>query len=320
MNDVPIVNLTTHDPQSFEGFFKKLYVSPPSSHKGQNGSLMIIGGSALFHSAVVWPAETASHFADMVHVSSTEENNEIIKVIKTHWRNGIVVPQKEIPSYIAEDDAVLLGNGLMRTEKGINTPAQDMPLETILQMKDEGEKTFYLTRYLLSRYPEKRWVLDAGALQMMKPDWLTNLKEPAIVTPHLKEYAKLFGVDISSLNEAEKADAVTRMAHQYRTVILLKAGYDVISDGERTAVIHGGNAGLTKGGTGDILAALTASFYAKNNPFDSAVCASLVLKCAAEELAQTKGIWYNSSDIISVLPQIMDGLMKRHNETYKSSV
>jgi len=63
-------------------YLKKLYIPPPDSHKGQNGKLMIIGGSHLFHAASLWALEVASRIVDMVFYSSVPENNQIVKKTK----------------------------------------------------------------------------------------------------------------------------------------------------------------------------------------------------------------------------------------------
>ena len=97
-------------------FLQKLYIPPANSHKGQNGKVLIIGGSKLFHAASLWAAEVASHFADMVHYASTKENESVFLALKTMFRNGIVVEQSQIPNYVREDDAVLIGPGMVRSE------------------------------------------------------------------------------------------------------------------------------------------------------------------------------------------------------------
>src|SRR6266700_278344 len=94
---------------------KKLYVPPPDSHKGQNGKLMVIGGSHLFHAASLWALNIASKVVDMVFYSSVPENNQIVHELKKEFRNGIVVPRWEIESYIEEADAVVIGPGMLRT-------------------------------------------------------------------------------------------------------------------------------------------------------------------------------------------------------------
>src|SRR4029077_529224 len=94
---------------------KKLYVQPPDSHKGQNGKLLVIGGSHLFHAASLWALTIASRVVDMVFYSSVPENNQIVQELKKEFRNGIVVPREEIESYALESDAILIGPGMLRT-------------------------------------------------------------------------------------------------------------------------------------------------------------------------------------------------------------
>src|SRR5581483_6258564 len=84
-----------------EGLLKKIYIPPPDSHKGENGKLLVIAGSKLFHSASIWPLTVAARIVDMVFYSSVLENNEIVK---KEFRNGIVVPRDRVEDYIKEAD------------------------------------------------------------------------------------------------------------------------------------------------------------------------------------------------------------------------
>ena len=259
------------------------------SHKGQNGKVLVIGGSSLFHGAVLWAAEAAAHIVDMVHVASTSENNEIIKKIKIMWHGGMVVPQKDIFHYAAEDAVILVGNGMMR-------------------VGDEGEYTKKIVHDLITHFPDKQFVFDAGALQMMESSWLTLLHKKAVITPHQKEFQTLFNIDISNLSGEEKESIVYKKAGEYGCIILLKAIEDIISDGVKIVNVHGGNAGLTKGGTGDILAGLVAGMSSTSDPFSSAVMSSVILKKTAEELFATKGYWYTARDILSSFPEVFHTL------------
>jgi len=303
--------IKTSDIDSIKPFLTKLHLPSRDSHKGQNGKVMLIGGSHLFHSAIIWPAEVASYFVDMVHVASTKENNTIINSIKKKWRNGIVIPQIQIDEYIREDDAILLGTGMMREEKKQVVGPEPKDLNSILDNKNEGKKTFELTQYLLKRFPEKKWVIDAGSLQMMDVVWLMNLRTKPILTPHQKEFTSLFGEHIVDYDRDKKQETVRKYALKYKCIILLKAGYDIISDGESTFVVEGGNAGLTKGGTGDVLSGIIVSFFAKNDPLVSCLLASYLLKKTSEILYEKKAFWYNNSDIIPRLPEVLNTLIRQ---------
>ncbi len=294
--------LKTSHLNDFKPFLEKLIIPNDKSHKGQNGKALIIGGSTLFHAASLWAAEVASHFLDMVHYSSTEENLEIFAKLKTIFRNGIVVHKKDILDYVKEDDAILIGPGMVRSESAFQ---HESDFNNIITLKDESSYSFAITHYLIEHFPEKKFVFDAGALQMMDKEWLKNLTQKAIITPHQGEFERLFGRDVTSLSLEEKSEVIKEYAKEYNCVILLKAIVDIISDGSETVIIEGGNQGLTKGGSGDILAGLTTSLYTKNDPFTSAVVASFLVKSAADELKTEKGYWYNMINLIEKIPEVL---------------
>ena len=278
--------IKTSDTKLVKSFLTKLTLPQPDSHKGQNGRVLIIGGSSLFHSASLWAAEVASHFCDMVHYSSTKENQEIFLSLKKKFQNGIIVPQEKLMEYVKEDNVILVGSGMVR----------------------EGEEAKYtrdLTKTLITDFPEKQFVFDAGALQTMDKEWLLKLKTPAVITPHQKEFETLFGEPILDLPLEKKTEKVQSLAKKYNTTILLKAIIDIISDGKEVYLIEGGNAGLTKGGTGDILAGLTTALSTSGLPLISAISASVLLKKAGEKLFQSKGYWYNVSNIIETIPEVL---------------
>ena len=287
----------TADEATIRPFLEKLYVPPKISHKDQNGKVLVIGGSNLFHSASIWAAEVASHFADMVFYSSVDENNQILHETKKKFHNGIVVKRIDIEHYINEADSILIGPGMVRKEgQGPRTKGKN--LEDILNFEDEGDTTYYLTKYILEKYPKKRFVLDAGALQMMEPAWLLGLKTLPILTPHKGEFTGLFG---------EGADPAAS-AKKYHSVIVLKTIQDIVTDGTKKITVEGGNQGLTKGGTGDILAGLVTALYAKSDPITASVVASYLLKKSADSLYLTKGYWYNIDDIIEEIPKVLKRL------------
>lgn len=278
------------DIEAIKPFSQKLVVPDAQSHKGQNGKLLIVGGSQLFHAASIWAAEIASHFVDMVHYCSTDENNEIMGHLKGVFRNGIVVSRSKLEDYAREDDAILIGPGLVREG-------------------DEAAVTRDVTERVLTKFGNKRIILDAGALQMMRTEWLTSVTETPILTPHQLEFERLFGVNVSNLPLEEKVKVVEKTAKEHKIVILMKAIDDVISDGNTTIVVSGGNAGLTKGGTGDILAGLVAALRTKHDPITCCVLGSYVIKRTADALFTHKGTWYNNSDIIGTIPDVMSTLV-----------
>jgi len=145
---------------------RKLTIPAAGSHKGQNGRLLIIGGSHLFHAASLWALTVASRIVDLVHYSSVPENNMLVANAKAEFRSGIVVPRSDVDAYIEEDDCILIGPGMTR----------DSETETI-------------TNTLFAKYPTRQWVIDAGSLQMMD---ISLIPKNAILTPHHGEFTHAF--------------------------------------------------------------------------------------------------------------------------------
>lgn len=261
----------------------------PNSHKGQNGKVMVIGGSELFHAASRWALDVVSSMVDMVFYSSVPENNELIHEAKKNFWSGVVVPRGEIESYIAEADVVLIGPGMTRAER----PYGKWKIENGKLTREEwSSDTYKITNYLLSKYPKKKWVIDAGALQMVDPKLLST---HCIITPHQKEFAQL----------------KERSKHIPETVILLKGRTDLISHGEKEVQITGGNAGMTKGGTGDALAGLVAGLYAySDDPFAVAVVASHVNKKAGDELYKEVGPFFTTTQLVEQIPKTLKEVLE----------
>jgi NAD(P)H-hydrate repair Nnr-like enzyme with NAD(P)H-hydrate dehydratase domain len=309
-NKKSMVNLIrTNDLKKVRDFFKKFNLPKENSHKGQNGKVLIIGGSSLFHAASLWAAEVASHFVDIVHYCSTKENQKIFLNLKTKFRNGIIVSKKDLIDYVKEDDAILVGPGMIRKDKSnIKNQISKIHLKNqkdLIDIKDEGLYTYFLPKFLIENFSQKKFVFDAGALQMMDKEWLLKLKTQAVLTPHQKEFERLFGEKIFDLDFEKKVELVKKYAKKYKIIILLKAIKDIVSDGEKTYVVEGGNQGLTKGGSGDVLAGLVVSFYAKNKALESAVFASILLKKTADVLFLEKGYWYNINNLIETVPLVL---------------
>lgn len=302
-----IQTIKVDDNSGIRPFIGKLHIPASDSHKGQNGKALVIGGSSLFHAAPVWAACTASIFVDMVHLASIDANIEVVQSLKKSFWSGMVVPQSQIGNYLKEDDVALIGSGMMRTDEKLK-PMDDYNLkdiESLADIEDEGSQTYHLTKYLLQNFPNKKWVIDAGALQMMSATWLKDLTIKPVLTPHQGEFERLFGVDISHLEKEQKIEVVARTASEYNCIILLKAVIDIASDGETTVVIEGGNAGLTRGGSGDALAGICAGLFARSDGLTASICASYLLKKAASELYKEYGYWYTIEDIIHQIGRTM---------------
>lgn len=262
-------------------YLKQVTLPKPDSHKGQNGKLLIIGGSELFHAASKWSLDIASKFVDMVFYASIPSNNELIKQAKGEFWNGIVIPRDELETYAEEADAILIGPGMERTKE-----------------------TETLTNALLKKFPDKKWVIDAGALQMLDPQLLTD---KCIITPHIGELERLVAKVPEIKNFEVTDDHLKMLSQKLRNVcILFKGQVDFVAQGEKSVIaIEGGNPGMTKGGTGDVLAGIVAGLYACNDTLTAAVVGSYLNKAAGDSLFESVGPFFNASDLVNEVPKVL---------------
>lgn len=298
---------TSKPENSIQDACRKIAHIDANSHKGQNGRVLIIGGSRIFHSASLWAAETASKFVDLVHYSSTVENQHVFINLKSKFTNGIVIPREVLLDYIQEDDCILIGPGMERGNISQGVQDRLLSFDEILNLESEADYTYALIYYIIEHFPDKKYVFDAAALQVMKPEWLRKLTSIPIVTPHSKEFELLFGVKIAEPSYLHSQ--LTLIAREYHTVILLKKIIDYIATNENVVEISGGNEGLTKGGTGDALAGLVTALYTRTDPQTACILASTIIKLTAEKLYEKNGSFYNTSDLIASIPHISRSLL-----------
>ncbi|MBI5635405.1 NAD(P)H-hydrate dehydratase [Candidatus Micrarchaeota archaeon] len=243
----------------------KLAVPAAASRKGQNGRLLVIGGSKQFHGAPLMALETASRLVDMAYFSSTRENNFLARRLKLALKTFIYVNQRKIGFFANRADCVLIGPGMI-----------------------DDWHTKRLVSRLLKSFADKPIVLDAGAI------WAADkrlLGPNIIVCPHAAEFRKLFGVEATQKNAFE-------CAKKFGCVVCLKIGKGLVTDGKKIWLNPTGNQGMSKGGTGDVLAGLVAGFACKNGLVLSARAGLYLNGLAADELRKKYGFHYSAQDLI----------------------
>lgn len=269
-------------------YLSRVHLPEPDSHKGQNGKVLLIGGSELFHAASKWSLDVVSKFVDMVFYASVPSNNELIQAAKGEFWNGIVIERDDMQFYLEQADVILIGPGMTRTpdtEEIINT--------------------------LLREYPDKKWVIDAGALQMMD---VSLLNKSCIITPHHGELQMVWQRAFNRPLPDDQLEAVIQLSQKLGHVtVLLKGREDIVAQGEKTEVIEGGNAGMTKGGTGDVLAGLVAGLFVTEEAFAAAVLASYINKRAGDDLYEEVGPFFNASDLVDQIPKTLWHSLQKTN-------
>jgi NAD(P)H-hydrate epimerase len=304
-----------------KSILKNIYHPSKDSHKGQNGKLTIIGGSKLFHGASLWALKTASRIVDMVFYCTVKENRELVRELKSKLYDFIFISRSKVDDYIKQSDAVLIGPGLVRGSKKDSGTGES------------GQMTKKLTKGLLFKFPKKKWVIDAGSLQVMEVKWLKKL-DKVVITPHRREFEELFRrpkaenrrqmlsgkarsrfagktddrkpkLNYQSLTIDHQSLFIKKLAKQFGCTIVLKGPTDIICSPSMCVYNTTGNEGMTKGGTGDVLAGLIGALACKNELFLSASAGVYINGLAGDNLYKRVGPYYNASDLCEEIPKIL---------------
>ncbi len=240
------------------------------SHKGENGRLLIIGGSEDYAGASALAGLAALRTGcDIVVIAAPEKAAWAINCMSpdliTKKIRGKEFKKRHVKEMLklAEDfDAVLIGNGIGRR-------SDDFVKEFVKKVK-------------------KEMVIDADAIKALSLKYI----EDSIITPHRKEFDIL--LKNSKIDEKELQDNVGS------NVVLLKGKVDKIVKKGKIFYNKTGNSSMTVGGTGDVLAGLCAGFLSQGYTKEKSACYAAYLNGkVGDEISKNKGYSLIASDIIA---------------------
>lgn len=105
-------------------------------------------------------------------------------------------------------------------------------------------------------------LIDADAITILSTidDPLKLLPENSIITPHPREFDRLFG---ESENDFERMNKAVEVTKNHPVILVLKGHKTIISFQGKLWFNSTGNAGLAKGGSGDVLSGIICSLLAQ---------------------------------------------------------
>jgi ADP-dependent NAD(P)H-hydrate dehydratase len=279
------------EPQTLSSPIVQNFISTRKSisRKGDNGIVLVIGGSYIYHGAPVLSSLAALRCGtDLVYTCVPKINVTPTRAISP---NLIVIP--------LVDQKLTLG----AVKKLVGALPRNLHSATIgmgLAIQDKNS-LLYLVKSLLDR--DVRLSLDASALI---PEVLPILAHKnVVVTPHAGEFKRLFG-DVPSDSNLERIKLVEKNALKYGITILLKGPTDIISDGKITYLCEKNTPAMTVGGTGDVLSGLVAGLLSTNrNTLESAAAASYICGLAGKEVQEKLGLHITSMDLIDSISSVM---------------
>lgn len=262
----------------------------PFAHKGRFGRIAIIGGSVGYTGAPKLAANAALRTGSgLIHVAVPAC---VYPIVASGLTEPMPAPYPDdgtgfhsdaaepILSLLERCDACVLGVGMG------NTP-----------------NTQQLTMQIL-RQAKLPIVLDADGINVLAGhiDVLRESACPVILTPHDGEFARLGG-DVSVGRER----AIGRMAEQTGQTVLLKGHRTLICDGQRLCRNHTGNAGMAKGGSGDVLSGIIVSLLGQGvDPFEAAALGAWIHGTAGDLCAEAIGEYgMTPMDVVQAIPQVL---------------
>jgi len=260
-----------------------------ASRKGDNGIVLVIGGSYIYHGAPILSSLAALRCGtDLVYTSVPKINVTPTRAISP---NLIVIP--------LVDQKLTLG----AVKKLVGALPRNLHSATIGMGLAIQEKNslLHLVESLLNR--DVRLSLDASALIPEVLPLLAN--KNVVITPHTGEFRRLFG-DTPSDSKNERIQLVEKHALDNGITILLKGPTDIISNGNTTYLCQKNTPAMTVGGTGDVLSGLVAGLLSNNrNSLESAAAAAFICGLTGKQVQEKLGLHMTSMDLIDAIPSIM---------------
>ena len=243
-----------------------------SSHKGDFGKLLMLCGSRLMTGAPYLCASAALRTgAGLITVAADEKTLGVLQARLTEPVFSLIEnigSEKSLDELIRLCDAssaVLIGCGLGKSPE---------ITKTVLH---------------IIKNTKSRLIIDADGINALSENInvVKEAKQTPILTPHPLEFSRITGKTTAEI-QSSRITCAKEFSLKYSCVTVLKGAATVICgpDG-RLAVNTTGNAGLAKGGSGDVLAGVVSSFVCQGlSAFDAAVSAVYLHGKAADILRE----------------------------------
>lgn len=259
-----------------KGDYGKIFIIAGS--RGMSGAAYLASQSALYGGAGLVTLGVCESIADAMEAKTTEAMTLPLKDIDGHIS---MAAEPEILRQMDKSDVILIGPGLGRSRDAARI------VRNVLKA---------------SRVPV---VVDADALFAIAQD-MTILRDcvcPLIFTPHEMEMARLIDADVNYV-KANRLEVSRDFCEKYGITLILKGSRTIVTTPELKQYINiTGNPGMATGGSGDVLAGLTAALTARvDNESEAAVMAVRLHGLSGDYAAKKYGMdGMTASDIMDAL-------------------
>jgi NAD(P)H-hydrate epimerase len=285
----------THACIDVDDFGEILAKRSPESHKGRNGHCLIVAGSRGKVGAAGLAARAALRSgAGLVTIACPSSIQPILHGL---LMEAMTEAFPETPSGTISDEAfdpildAARGKTVLALGPGLG---QDAP-------------TVRLVHQLVSQSPVPL-VIDADGLNAIAqhPETLLQIRQPAILTPHPGEMARLAGTGVPEI-QSERIRHARSFATRYGCYLILKGARSILALPDGFVYVNPtGNPGMATAGMGDVLTGMIAGFMAQGfGPGLSCLAAVYLHGAAGDRLARNVGPrGYLASELADVLPSL----------------
>ena len=248
---------------------KKVIIERPcSSHKGDYGRLLLIGGTYPYGGAIIMAALGAVRSgAGLVTVATDKEN---ISALHSHLLEAMAFDlgdKQLLEQQLQKASVVLVGPGLVDDERG------EELLQTVFDHLDQDQTL----------------ILDGGALSIFAKTGMKFPKAQLVLTPHQREWQVLSGLDLDSQGTDETGEAMKRFPSG--TILVQKGPATRIWQAGQTDCyqLSVGGPYQATGGMGDTLAGMIAGFagqFPQANLYERVTVATYLHSAIAQKLSE----------------------------------
>ena len=240
------------------------------SHKGTYGHALLVAGSAGKTGAALLASEACLRSG--------------VGLLTTHLPKSAMLPMQ-----------VYLPEAMISVDHSNDCFSQGLDLQQYNAVGvgpglGKAEETAVALKHLIQEV-KVPLVLDADALNIISENktWLSFLSERTILTPHPKEFERLFG---KTGNSAQRLELQREMSVRHNIIIVLKGANTSITFPNGTCFFNStGNPGMATAGSGDVLTGIILSLLAQRyTPEEAAIIGVFMHGRAGDKAAEQKGM------------------------------
>ena len=260
------------------------------SNKGTYGYTALVGGSTRYSGAIRLAYLANSAMRSGAGVVKVALPTSIVHDVSQHILERTIFPLSD--GYVPEEIDELISN--------VRTVAFGMGIGT-------GDAAAAILEHLITKF-NGTLIVDADGLNLLSKtdrEMLRSAPATLVLTPHIKEFSRLCGLEIAKIQEDPIGNAV-RYAKETGSIVLLKGPSTIITDGKRVYLTDRGCPGMATAGSGDVLSGIVAATCSYVEDKTLAVAAAAYINGAAGEKAEerTGAISMIASDTVAAIADL----------------